>query len=205
MESKTLTKGFFVTGTDTGVGKTVASLGLCLTLKADYWKPVQTGVPTDSDYINQFLPKERIHSSSFQFKEPLSPNQSAELENSKIDLNQIKYPSAPFLVVEGIGGVLVPLNNKHTVLDLIKKLDFPVIIVARTGLGTLNHTFLTIEALKNRNTPIAGLILSGTPHSRNKKDLESLTEVPIILELDYLEDITEENLIESFEKLNLDF
>ena len=200
-----MNKGFFVTGTDTGVGKTLVSLGLCLSSKGDYWKPIQTGTPTDTDYVKQFLPIEKIHKSAFHFKEPLSPNQSAELENQSIDLDQVHCPSSSFLIAEGIGGVSVPLNRTQTVLDLIKKLKFPAIVVARSTLGTLNHTLLTLEVLKKYHIPIEGIILSGSPHPKNKADIESLGGVPVILELDTLKQITKENLIRAFKNLKLSY
>ena len=106
-------KGFFVTGTDTGVGKTLVSLGLCLHFQADYWKPVQTGQPGDADYLKNFLPAGSLHASSYAFKEPLSPNQAGERENITIDLNNISTPQSSFLIVEGIGGVYVPLNGQR--------------------------------------------------------------------------------------------
>ena len=205
METQPLRKGFFVTGTDTGVGKTLVSLGLCLKSNGDYWKPIQTGTPTDTDYIRQFLPQEKIHKSSFQFKEPLSPNQSANLEKKSIDLNQVKYPTSSFLITEGIGGVLVPLNKKQTVLNLIKQSNLPTIVVARSGLGTLNHTLLTLEVLKKHDIPIKGLVLSGLLHPQNKKDLEFWGGVPVILELTHLKEITKSNLMKIFQNIKLSF
>ena len=202
MKNKKPQKGFFVTGTDTGVGKTLVSLGLCMHFEADYWKPIQTGIPTDTDYISPFLPQKNIHPSCLHFKKPLSPNQSAKLENKFIDLNQIDIPSSSFLIVEGVGGVLVPLNNKHKILDLIKKIKLPVIVVARSGLGTLNHTLLTLETLKNNQIQTKGVVLSGIPHSQNKKDIEFFGDIPVILELNHLKEITKENVREAFSKIN---
>jgi len=198
-----LKKGFFVTGTDTGVGKTLISLGLCLHFKASYWKPVQTGCPTDSDFIQKFLPKEKIYPSSYALQTAVSPNQASEKENTPIDLGKIKIPESSFLIVEGIGGVYVPFNNQDYVIDLIQQLSLPVIIVARSGLGTLNHSFLTLETLKNHKIEVAGFILSGDPHKANKKDIERLGKVPVLLEVPFLSQITKNVLETIFKNLKI--
>ena len=197
-------KGLFVTGTGTGVGKTLASLGFCLHFKASYWKPIQTGQPGDSDFIKQFLPKNRIHPGSYELKNPLSPNQAGEKENITIDLKKISIPQNSFLIVEGIGGVYVPLNDKDNVMDLMKKIDLPLIVVADSRLGTLNHSLLTLEALKNRNFEIAGVILSGPVHYANKRDIEKFGQIPVILEIPPLLEITKAALKNLFKNLKLD-
>ena len=196
-------KKVFITGTDTEIGKTLVSLGLCLHWKADYWKPIQTGQPTDSDFIKKFLPSKKVYPSSYQFKVPLSPNQASFKENKKIDLKNIQPPKSSCLVVEGIGGVYVPLNNKHTVLDLIQHINYPVIVTARSGLGTLNHTLLTLKILKQRKIKILGVILSGTPHPDNKRDIEKWGKIPVILELKVLKSITKKTLLNQFKKLKI--
>ncbi len=194
-----MSKGFFVTGTDTGVGKTLVSLGLCLFFKASYWKPIQTGEPTDSDFIRPFLESQKIHKSSYSFKHPLSPNQAAQKEQQSLSLKNIQKPSADFLIVEGLGGVFVPLNNKESQLDLMKQLQLPILVVARSGLGTLNHSLLTLETLKSRGLEVAGLILSGEPHPLNKKDLQNWSEVPILLEIPHLQQITKQEILKVFQ------
>ena len=179
-------KGFFVTGTGTGIGKTLVSLGLCLHFKADYWKPVQTGSPPDSDLIKAFLPKNRLFASSYQLKQPLSPNQSAEKQKLTIDLKKITPPKSSFLIVEGIGGVYVPLNDNNSLMDLMSQLKLPLIVVADSRLGTLNHSLLTLEALKNRQFKIAGVILSGPKHPDNKRDIEHWSGQTVVLEVPLL-------------------
>ena len=193
-------KGFFVTGTDTGVGKTLVSLGLSLYFKADYWKPIQTGTDTDTDYIRSFLPENRIHKSLYEFKEPLSPNQASELENQSIDLKKLSLPASDFLIVEGLGGVYVPLNETDTLFDLMALFKLPLIIVARSEVGTLNHTFLTLEALRARNLEICGLVLSGKAHPMNKRDLEKWGKVSILLEIPPLSVLTKQELGLVFQK-----
>ena len=197
------TGGIFVTGTGTGVGKTLVSTGLCLHFQADYWKPVQTGAPTDTDYVRQFVSEKQIHKSAYHFQSPLSPNQSADLENKKIKLDQILPPKSRFLIVEGCGGVFVPLNDKQTQLDLMAQLNFPALVVAQSGLGTLNHTLLTLEALAARNFPVLGLILSGPPHPKNARDLEHWGKAPILLELDMLSPVNRDTLSHAFQKFKI--
>lgn len=194
-------KGFLVTGTDTGVGKTLASLGLCLHYKASYWKPIQTGQPSDTDFIRQFLPSSKIHPSSYALKEPLSPNQAGEKENVKIDLKKISIPQSPFLITEGIGGIYVPLNDKDSVMDLMKLINLPVIVVAKSGLGTLNHSLLTLEALKRKHFKIAGMILSGPKNYANKRDIEKWSNIPVLLEIPLLSKITKKNLLNVYKNL----
>ena len=194
-------KAYFITGTDTGVGKTLVSAGLCLHFKSSYWKPIQTGRPRDTDFIKQFLPKSQIYPSCYELKKPLSPNQAGEKENIQINLKNISAPQSPFLIVEGLGGVYVPLNNKNHLMDLMKHLAFPLIVVARSGLGTLNHTLLTIEALKKRNLKIAGIILSGHKNYKNKRDIEKWTLTPVLLEIPPLKKITKKSLISAFKNL----
>ena len=193
-------KNLFVTGTDTGIGKSLVCLALCLKFSADYWKPVQTGMDKDSDFIKKFIPASRVHPSCYELKAPLSPNQSAKKEQKKISLDKIQTPksSAP-LIVEGIGGVYVPFNDKHNVMDLILKLGFPVLLVARSGLGTLNHTLLTLFALRQRGIEPLGLVLSGQPHKDNKRDLEKLGKLPVLLELPVIEQIHAKNLLYHFQ------
>jgi len=196
-------KALFVTGTGTEVGKTLVSLGLCLHFKADYWKPVQTGADKDDLFIKKFLPDKKIHACSYDFKKPLSPNQASQKEGRQILLDKIQPPKSSFLIVEGAGGVLVPLNEKEMLIDLIQKLNFPVIVTAKSGLGTLNHTLLTLEALKTRKIKTLGVILSGSFHKDNKKDIEKKGHVPVILELPFLKSINSVHLLKHFKKIKL--
>ena len=196
-------KALFVTGSGTEVGKTLVSLGLCLRFKADYWKPVQTGPDKDFLFIKKFLTDKKIHPCSYDFKNPLSPNQAAKKEKEKIKLDKVKAPKSSFLIVEGAGGVLVPLNEKDMMIDLIQKLGFPVIVTAKSGLGTLNHTLLTLEALKKRKIKTLGVILSGDFHKDNKRDIERWGQVPVLLELPVLKKINKDSLLKYFKKLNL--
>ena len=200
-------KKIFITGTDTDVGKTIVSTGLCLTWPAHYWKPIQSGSDpcTDSETLSRFIPKEHIHPSSYELKAPLSPNQASRQENIVIQKENIKSPSLPSsasLIIEGAGGLLVPINDQgDNMADLIKWLKAPVIITARSSLGTLNHSFLTLAALEARNIEVLGFVLVGPPHPLNKQDIEQIGKKPVLLELPFLKSLSKENLHSHFKKI----
>lgn len=155
----------FITGISTDVGKTIASAIITEALKADYWKPIQAGdlENSDSHKIKCFLSNEKtvIHSNSYALNTAASPHLAAELDGITIDLKSILTPKTKnHLVIEGAGGIFVPLNDKDCVIDLIQP-DYKVIIVSRHYLGSINHTLLTFEALQNRKIEIAGIIFNG--------------------------------------------
>jgi dethiobiotin synthetase len=155
----------FITGISTDVGKTIASAIIVEALQADYWKPIQAGDldNSDSHKIKCYVSNDKtvIHENSYKLNTPASPHLAAELDGITIDLKQIKEPvTENHLVIEGAGGIFVPINNNDCVIDLIQK-EYKVIVVSRHYLGSINHTLLTIEALKNRKINIAGIIFSG--------------------------------------------
>jgi dethiobiotin synthetase len=155
----------FVTGIGTDVGKTIASAILTEALQADYWKPIQAGDLEHSDSIkikSQISnSKSHIFENSYKLNTPASPHYAAQLDGIAIDINQIKEPkTSNHLVIEGAGGLLVPLNDTDCIIDLIQN-DYEVILVSRHYLGSINHTLLSLEALKSRNIPCAGIIFSG--------------------------------------------
>ncbi|WP_348798129.1 dethiobiotin synthase [Flavobacterium adhaerens] len=155
----------FITGISTDVGKTIASAIITEALEADYWKPVQAGDLDNSDshkimrYISNT--KTQFYPNAYALNTPASPHLAADLDGITIDLNQIKEPKTEnHLVIEGAGGVFVPLNNTDCVIDLIQP-DYKVIVVSRHYLGSINHTLLTIESLHHRKIAIAGIVFSG--------------------------------------------
>lgn len=155
----------FVTGISTDVGKTIASAIIVEALEADYWKPIQAGDlgNSDSHKIKSLVSNTKtiIYPNSYKLNTPASPHLAAERDGITIDLKQIKEPKTKnHLVIEGAGGIFVPLNNKDCVIDLIQK-DYKVIVLSKHYLGSINHTLLTIEALKNQKINIAGIIFSG--------------------------------------------
>jgi dethiobiotin synthetase len=156
----------FVTGIGTNVGKTVISAILVEALEADYWKPLQMGDldNSDSKTIKQLISnsKTHIHPESYKLTQPLSPHAAAEIEGIELDYDKINIPQTNnSLIIEGAGGLLVPINKKYYVIDLIKKFEAEVILVVQNYLGSINHTLLSIEALKNRNIKIKGIVFNG--------------------------------------------
>ncbi|MQP25162.1 dethiobiotin synthase [Flavobacterium sp. LMO8] len=174
----------FITGIGTDVGKTIASSIVVEALEADYWKPVQAGDldNSDSHKIQRYIvnSKTKIYENSYKLNTPVSPHLAAEIDGITIDLKQIKEPKTKnHLVIEGAGGVLVPLNNTDSIIDLIQK-DYKVIVVSRHYLGSINHTLLTLEALKNRNISVAGIIFSGDENKASEEIILSKTTAKFI-------------------------
>ncbi len=176
---------FIITGTDTDVGKTLVSSVLLHGTNGTYWKPLQSGTPTDFETVQQLtgLPPEHFCPPVHSFKEPLSPHRAAELENVEIDLARLQqlpdYQHGP-LIIEGAGGVMVPITRDYLQIDYFKALGLPVIIVARTQLGTINHTLLTIETLRTRHIPIAGIIFNGPPMPDTQQTITEISDIPQI-------------------------
>ncbi|MBF0226824.1 MAG: dethiobiotin synthase [Desulfobacterales bacterium] len=200
---------FFISGTDTSVGKTFISATLMLGLKtACYWKPIQSGYEdgTDTEWIKQVTGFSDIffYKEAYCLKTPISPHASAEIDGIKIELEKIKLPelsNASHLIVEGAGGIMVPINWDFTIKDLIKKLNIPVLLVSRTSLGTINHTLLSIEILKKNNIEIIGVILNGKKNDVSKKAIAHFGKVKIIAEIEPIEQISKDNLTKLYKKI----
>jgi len=199
---KTFPKAFFLTGTDTDVGKTVVSAVLSLGLSAHYWKPVQSGQPKDSDFMEAAgLPREMIFPERYCFSQPLSPHLAARIDSQSIELSDFSLPDlaeVKHLVVEGAGGLLVPLNERDKVIDLIKSLALPVVLVARSALGTINHTLLSLEALRKRDIDVFGVIMTGLPNRENRLAIERFGDVAVLAEIPILPDFKAETLARCF-------
>lgn len=162
----------FITGIGTDVGKTIASAIITEALQADYWKPIQAGDLEDSDShkIKKYLsnPVTVIHPNSYSLKTPASPHLAAERDGVTINISDIKVPeTVNHLVIEGAGGIFVPLNDGDTIADLIQP-NYKVIVVSRHYLGSINHTLLTIEALQHRGVTIAGIIFNGDENTSSE-------------------------------------
>jgi dethiobiotin synthetase len=193
-----------VTGTDTDVGKTVFSAGLTRFLEAAYWKPVQAGLEgeTDSQIVGRLaeLPAERILPERYRLRTPASPHLAAEIDGLEIDSDSLTPPvSARPLVIEGAGGLLVPVNRRTLFIDVFARWRLPTIVCARTRLGTINHTLLSIEALRRREIPILGVALIGEAHAENERIIAALGEVRILGRLPPLDPLTPSTLREAFE------
>lgn len=190
-----MTQGFFITGTDTDVGKTVAAAWLLLHLDGAYWKPVQSGTDggTDEQTVRQItgLDADRFFPPTYTLTQPLSPHEAARRDRVSIAMDRFALPVTDRpLVIEGAGGLMVPLTGKAYVIDLIRQLSMPAVLVCRSGLGTINHTLLSLAALRDRNIPVAGLIISGPKTPHNRQALEEYGGAPVIAEIDRLEAVT---------------
>ena len=189
---KALPPQLVVCGTDTDVGKTVVSALLVQGLGAHYWKPVQSGIEHggDSGWIQALLglPAERICPEGYRLTNPVSPHWAAELDGLRIEPERLALPKvAGPLVVETAGGLLVPLRRDWLQIEQIAQWQRPVVLVARSGLGTLNHTLLSVEALRHRNIPLLGLVLNGPPHPDNPRTLTELSGAPVLAQLPRLD------------------
>lgn len=178
----------FITGISTDVGKTIASAIITEALQADYWKPIQAGDLENSDThkVQVFVSNSKtvFHDHAFALVTPASPHLAAALDGVSINLNQIQEPiTTNHLVIEGAGGVLVPLNTTDCIIDLIQK-EYKVIVVSRHYLGSINHTLLTIEALKSRNIAVDGIIFSGNENKASEEIILSKTSAKFIGRID---------------------
>jgi dethiobiotin synthetase len=207
MPSFQFPKRFFVTATDTNVGKTVVSAMLTLGLNGIYWKPIQSGIEpiTDTDYIRAVTQLDESHfiPERFRLTQPLSPHLSARLDGIEIHLSDFVLPDTNDtpLIVEGAGGLLVPINKTDLMIDLIQHLKLPVCLVARTQLGTINHTLLSLNQLRQANIPILGVILNGDRNPANREAIAHYGQIPILGELDILEPVNPATLKTAFSSL----
>jgi dethiobiotin synthetase len=176
-----MNKPLFITGIGTGIGKTIVSAILVESLKADYWKPVQSGDLDDSDTLKvQSLvsnTKTVFHPEAYRLTQPYSPHKSAALDGIEIDPSTIISPKTDnTLIIEGAGGLMVPLNNTFLMIDLIQQLDADVVLVVKHYLGSINHSLLSIEALQRRNIPIKALIFNGVPNESSEEVIKKFAQ-----------------------------
>ncbi|WKK65287.1 dethiobiotin synthase [Lutimonas zeaxanthinifaciens] len=175
---------YFITGIGTDVGKTVASAIVTEALEADYWKPVQAGElqRTDTHSVMDLLSNSnsKAHDHSYALKTPMSPHAAAEIDKIEIDIDKIIEPKTEnHLVIEGAGGLLVPLNSQDTIIDLIKK-EYKIILVSRHYLGSINHTLLSINELRRRGLTISGIIFNGNEHPTTEHIIKEIGKVEVI-------------------------
>ena len=197
-------RGIFVTGTDTNVGKTVVSAALMTRYRAEaplkYWKPVQTGIEHDDDtreVVRLSAGQEReVVDGGVRLQHPVSPHLAARLAGTRITvrslMDQIHGDDETRWIVEGAGGVLVPLNERETMADFICALDLPVLIATRSGLGTINHTLMTIEVLRRRMLRVAGVVMVGEPNDENRLAIEKYGAAEVIAQMPRFDPLTAE-------------
>jgi len=205
---------FFVTGTDTEVGKTVVSAMLTAALDGIYWKPIQSGIDsndygaTDRERVQRMggISEKNTLPEAYFFEHPLSPHAASEIEGVDIDprrlrpaVEELSSSDRP-LIMEGAGGLMVPLSKQVLLIDALAGLRVPVILVARTRLGTINHTLLSIEALKQREIPIHGIVFNGDENSDTQLSIARFAKVPVLGRVPTLPEINRDSLLDVFEK-----
>jgi dethiobiotin synthetase len=194
---------FVVTGTDTGIGKTVFSAALAAALGGYYWKPVQSGLDeeTDSQVVHRLgrLPPSRILPETYRLRTPASPHLAARLDHVEIEPERLMPPvtDAP-LIIEGAGGLLVPLTETGVFADVFARWQIPVILCARTGLGTINHTLLSLEALRHRAIPVFGVAFIGDGQTETQQIIAAMGQVRILGRLPRLDLLTPDALQQAF-------
>jgi dethiobiotin synthase len=200
-------RGLFITGTDTGVGKTTVAAALMHRYRGlrvlRYWKPIQTGIEIDDDTRTVCelgrCRDDEMHQSGIRLQRPLAPYLSAELSGCRVTIADVMkrvegQPDSVRWVVEGAGGILVPINESEWMVDLIKTLAAPALIVARSSLGTINHTLLTVESLRRRMLKIAGVVMVGPLNTANKDAIEKFGSVAVVGEMPHFTPMTPETL-----------
>jgi dethiobiotin synthetase len=198
-----MSSAIVVTGTDTDVGKTVFCAGLTRFLDGTYWKPVQAGLAdeTDAQIVRRLaeLPAERVLPEAWALRTPASPHLAAEIDGVEIDPDALALPASDRpLIVEGAGGLMVPLTRGTLLIEVIARWGAPVVLCARTRLGTINHTLLSIEALRRRAIPLLGVAFVGDAHAENERIIGSLGKVTVLGRLPHLDPLTPEALAAAF-------
>ena len=204
-----MNKTYFVTGIGTEIGKTISSAVLVEKLKADYWKPIQAGDLDNSDSLKvQNLISNSVskfHPEVYRLTQPFSPHYAAELDGVNIDLNKIIIPQTiNNLIIEGAGGLMVPINRKDLMIDLIQKLSVEVILISKNYLGSINHTLLSIEALKSRNINVKGIIFNGVKNEASESIILERTQLNYLGRIFEIENMNKLAIKSSGDFLNLE-
>ena len=189
-------KRYFITGIGTEVGKTIASAIITQALKADYWKPIQAGELNHSDRmkVEALIDNDRteFHPEVYKLNQPMSPHAAAERDGVEIDISSIKMPHTDnHLVIEGAGGLLVPLNDKDTILTLIEMLNCDVILISRHYLGSINHTLMSIGVLKQRNITIKGILFNGKENKDTESIIKKMSGIEVIGRIDEFDNLNQ--------------
>jgi dethiobiotin synthetase len=198
-----MNRGFIVSGTDTGIGKTTVAAMLVLALDALYWKPIQSGTQdgTDTQRVRALtlLPDDRFLPERYVLLQPLSPHRAAELDGVAIEPEALMVPAAArTLIVEGAGGLMVPITRRFLQIDLFADWGLPIILCARTALGTINHTLLSIEALRSRRLQLHGLIFVGNDNADNVRTIAEFSGARVLGHVPQLQSIDRGALLDAF-------
>ncbi|WP_035672451.1 dethiobiotin synthase [Flavobacterium sp. 83] len=202
-------KRIFITGIGTNIGKTVVSAIVTEYLNADYWKPIQSGDLMDSDTMKVKTlisnNKSVFHPEKYRLSQPLSPHAAAKRDGVAIKLEDFILPETEnHLVIEGAGGLMVPLNNEILIADLIQHLNASVLLVSQNYLGSINHTLLTIQELKRRNITIIGIVINGESTPETEAFVMQYSNLPIIFRVENESSIDQNTVLKYAEKLNFD-
>ena len=201
-------KTIFITGNGTDIGKTIISAIVTEHLEADYWKPVQSGEleNTDTMKVKRLVSNSKsvFHTERFKLIQPLSPHASAEIDGIQIQLEDFKLPvTNNHLVIEGAGGLMVPLNNKILIADLISHFASSIILVSRNYLGSINHTLLTIQELRRRNIPIIGIVFNGEHTPQTENFILQYAQLPLLFRVDMEAQIDKQTILKYSRQINL--
>ena len=194
-----MSKTYFITGIGTGIGKTIVSSIVTEKLQADYWKPIQSGDldQSDSMKVESLISNSKtvIHKEAFRLTQPLSPHLSARLDNIDLSIDKLFTPSTDnTLIIEGAGGLMVPLNDRELLIDYIIALQVEVILVSQNYLGSINHTLLSLELLKARNVTVKGIIYNGGSNIETERYINQYSSVEILGNIPVLDVITKETI-----------
>ncbi len=201
-------KRIFITGNGTDVGKTIVSAIITEHLKADYWKPVQSGEldNTDTIKVKRLVSNSKtvFHQERFKLLQPLSPHASAEIDGVEIKLEDFNLPiTNNHLVIEGAGGLMVPLNNNVLIADLIAYFEASVILVSRNYLGSINHTLLTVQELQRRGIPILGIVFNGEHTPQTESFILQYTQLPLLFRVNMEAVIDKQTILKYSEQITL--
>ena len=199
---------YFISAIDTDVGKTIVSAILVEALKADYWKPIQAGNLEDSDTMTvQSLisnSASQFYSETYRLNTPASPHYAAEIDGLQLEAHSIQLPkTSNQLIVEGAGGLFVPINDKALLIDLMQDLNIPVILVIKNYLGSINHSLSSIYALQQKNIPIKGLIFNGPSVASSEDYILQYSKLPLIAKIPELSAISKQTIREQAERIKL--
>lgn len=198
-------KRYFITGIDTDAGKSIVSAILVQKLKADYWKPVQAGEPTDSNFVRSMIDPELIvHPEGIILEHPMSPHAAAERENVVVKRDQFSVPKTEnTLIIEGAGGIMVPINSSEFVIDFAKDFDTEVVLVSRNYLGSINHTMLSIEYLKSHDFKIKGIVFNDEPNPETESFILNYSGLNCLGHIPKMKEITPQEISKQADNIDI--